>query len=70
MWCMAQKSSSTTWKVCANLTWGLEPLSVLAALNIRLRPKYGERRWMKTGGSSQSNLNKHPCHRLNAQAFA
>jgi hypothetical protein len=25
---------------------------------------------MKTGGSSQSNLNKHPCHRLNAQDIA
>ena len=45
-----------------NLDLGLGTSLALAALNIRLRTKYGERRWMKTARTSQSNLNKHRCH--------
>jgi branched-chain amino acid transport system substrate-binding protein len=36
----------------------LEPISVLAALNTRLRTRFGERRLMITGSTRRSNSNK------------
>src|SRR5713101_2094278 len=47
-----------SWRTRAISTWVLAPISVLVALNTRLRTEFGGQRLMITGSTRRSNSNK------------